>query len=270
MRTARIANARIVTPTGMVEGDILYEMPGPREPALGKILEIGCCCEGADETIDADGAWAVPGGIDPHVHFGGFGDTPIADDFYQGSRAALAGGTTTVIDFVEPDGAETVEHVLERRRADAATSAVDYAFHFVLTEDYERLLADLPLIEAAGIHDFKLFTIYPGETLGLEDIDRILGRLAPDGRTTFLVHAEDPVQIGRLIEETGDTRSFHDLAATRPPESEVRMTRELKCLTEAHAARLCVAHSTCAGTAELLDEPVSAGKFRLETCPHYL
>lgn len=288
MRTARIADARVVTPDGVVEGDVTYEVPredrGGWHPAplgggdgslgrpeVGRILEVGRCSTRVDETYDARGAWVVPGGIDAHVHFGGFGDIPIADDFYQGSRAALAGGTTTVIDFVEPEGPETVRQALVRRLRDAATSAVDYAFRLVLTEDYERQLADVPLAEATGIHDFKLFTVYEGETLSPDDLEAIFSRLGGDPRRTFLVHAEDPEQIGRLRAARGDTADFLDLARTRPPEGEERMARMLRDLVGRTGARVCMAHVTCAGTVALLDGPAPArGEFALETCPHYL
>lgn len=266
--TLRIADARVVTPGGVVEGDVLYEEGAPGR--AGKVLEVGSVSAGAAPTWDAGGAWVVPGGIDPHVHFGGFGDIPIADDFYRGSRAALAGGTTTVIDFVEPQGDETAAEALARRMADASTSAVDYAYRFVLTERYREQLAELALVEGAGIRDYKLFTVYEGETLSPADIGEVFDALAADPGRTFLIHAEDPAVIGPLRAERGDTADFSDLSRTRPPEAETRMTARLRDLAEEKGARVCIAHSTCAGTVALEDRPVSRGEFVLETCPHYL
>ncbi|MBQ3338593.1 MAG: amidohydrolase family protein, partial [Atopobiaceae bacterium] len=103
MCRTRIVNARVVTPHGVCYGGVVFDEGGiiAVEDAASE-----CCTAGLDDagliTIDADGAWLVPGGIDPHVHFGGFGDIPIADDFRTGSLGALAGGTTTVMDFCEP------------------------------------------------------------------------------------------------------------------------------------------------------------------------
>lgn len=270
MRTARIANARIVTPDGIVSGDVTFGAPEEAGHS-GRILEVGPSTLNADQTFDACGAWLVPGGIDAHVHFGGFGSVPIADGFYRGSRAALAGGTTTVIDFVEPDGEESVPHAIERRRRDAMTSMVDYVFRLVLTENYRMQMEHLPLAERAGIHDFKLFTIYDGETLREDDMRFILGKLADDPHRTFLVHAEDPDQIARLQAEHGDSTDFLELARTRPPECEARMVRMLRHLVDETGARVCVAHSTTAATMDLLEGPVPArGEFVAETCPHYL
>ena len=160
MRIARIANAKVVTPHGVIEGDVTFEVPDA-SGLVGRIVEVGNVASPTDITYDARGAWVVPGGIDAHVHFGGFGEIPIADGFYRGSRAALAGGTTTVIDFVEPDGEESVGHAIARRLVDASTSAVDYAFRLVLTEAYRSQLKDLCMAENAGIHDFKLWVVLP-------------------------------------------------------------------------------------------------------------
>lgn len=270
MRIARIANARVVTPEGTVEGDVTFEVPESRDQA-GHILEVGSATSPVDQTFDARGAWVVPGGIDAHVHFGGFGTIPIADGFYRGSRAALAGGTTTVIDFVEPDGEESVSHALGRRLKDASVSAVDYMYRLVLTERYEQQINDLPLAERAGIHDFKLFTIYEGETLREDDLGFIFERLSDDPRRTFLVHAEDPDEIARLQAGHGDSTDFLELARTRPAESEERMARMLWRLVDETGVRLCIAHATTAGTMHLLDGPAPArGEFVAETCPHYL
>ena len=84
----------------------------------------------ADRIIDASGKYIIPGGVDPHVHMhlpvaGGFS----SDDFFTGSRAALFGGTTTIIDFVTPSRGESLPGALEKRKREAETSLTDYAFH---------------------------------------------------------------------------------------------------------------------------------------------
>ena len=89
--------------TALLENGKIQAILSPESP-----LDPSC------QVIDAAGQYVVPGGIDGHVHFGGFGDIPIADDFYTGSKAALAGGTTTVVDFCEP--AEGENPLAEGRR----------------------------------------------------------------------------------------------------------------------------------------------------------
>jgi len=263
----RIVGARVVTPGGVREGDLVLD------DVTGRIVSVG----GGEPALPdeavvmAQGAWAVPGGVDPHVHFGGFGPPTIADDFTTGSCGALAGGTTTVMDFCEPAMGETVAQVIDRRMADAEPSAVDYAFHFVLSEDYENLLGDLALVEEhAGIRDYKLFTVYDNTTLAAADLERIFSRLSGDQRRSFLVHAEDARMVDALRSQVGDTTDCSDLARTRPPEVEVAATTLLHGLAERYGVRVCIAHSTAKGTMMLLGRPMSCGAFEAETCPHYL
>ena len=272
MGRIRIVGARVVTPDGVKPAEVTFDTD------TGKIVSMDDGYQGCDissyvpaEPLDASGMWLVPGGIDPHVHFGGFGDIPIADDFWTGSLGALAGGTTTVMDFCEPTEEEDARAVIARRMADASSSAVDYAFHFVLSEQYESLLEDLGFIEdECGIRDYKLFTVYGNTTLTLSDVREIFERLSDDGRRTFLIHAEDADLVACLEEELGDSADMQYLARTRPDAVEFRECEALHELAGETGARVCIAHSTCAETVALLDEPLARGQFELETCPHYL
>lgn len=166
------------------------------------------------EMIDAEGAYAVPGGIDAHVHLGGFGEIPIADDFYQGSLGALAGGTTTVIDFCEPVKGESARRCIEKRKKEAERSAVDYAFHFVLTRDYLTQIEELPYIESEGIRNFKLFTVYDNTDLSLEEIRELIRKLGKkENNYTFLIHAEDKEVLARAAKEITTNRAEKKAAA---------------------------------------------------------
>ena len=263
MQLQKMIHAKIVTPQGIVEGGLLYETGG-------RILAVGELPDVAAQTIDAGGAWAVPGGVDPHVHLGGFGKIPIADDFYQGSLGALAGGTTTVIDFCEPKAGESARHCIEQRMREASISAVDYAFHFVLTEDYATLLQDLAYIESMGIRDYKLFTIYDNTTLSLDDIAFIFERLRGDPERTFLIHAEDARMIGVRQAQVQTETDFRNLAWTRPPQAEANVAAALQKLAAKMGVRVCIAHVSAKETAALLDAPAAGGEFQMETCPHYL
>ena len=268
----RIVGARVVTPDGTVPAEVTFDSD------TGKIVSVDDGWQICDitsyvpaETIDASGMLLVPGGIDAHVHFGGFGSIPIADDFWTGSLGALTGGTTTVMDFCEPTEDEDARTVIARRMADASRSAVDYAFHFVLSEQYRDLLQDLAYIEdECGIRDYKLFTVYGNTTLTLEQVREIFEQLAGDPRRTFLIHAEDADLVACLEDELGDSADMQYLAKTRPDAVEFRECEALHELVGQTGARVCIAHSTCAETVALLDEPLARGQFELETCPHYL
>ena len=111
------------------------------------------------------------------------------------SLGALAGGTTTVIDFCESEKGESPSHCIEKRMQEAKASAVDYAFHFVITRDYERQLEELQKILDYGITDFKLFTVYDNTDLTMKEIEyaikELYGKIPDKNKITFLVHAEE-------------------------------------------------------------------------------
>jgi dihydropyrimidinase len=119
-----IKNCNIVTSKKTYLSDILIEN--------GKIVDIANTIENisACKEIDAKKQYAFPGGIDPHVHmhlptFAGFS----SDNFYTGSKAALFGGTTTIIDFVTPKKKQSLVEALSERKKEAEKSLTDYSFH---------------------------------------------------------------------------------------------------------------------------------------------
>ena len=159
MKTA-IINGKVVTETSVIQATLLLEN-GKIQAILSPESPLDPSCQ----VIDAAGQYVVPGGIDGHVHFGGFGDIPIADDFYTGSKAALAGGTTTVVDFCEPAEGENPLACIARRKDAGKDAAVDYALHFTFTEGYRHELPLLPQIMEEGITNFKAYTYYPYTSL---------------------------------------------------------------------------------------------------------
>lgn len=82
------------------------------------------------KIIDAKGKYVLPGGIDPHTHMElEFGNTTAVDDFYHGTCAAVAGGTTTIIDFVIPKKGQPLLEAYEQWKKKASEKAVcDYGF----------------------------------------------------------------------------------------------------------------------------------------------
>lgn len=90
---------------------------------------------GGTRTIDARGKYVMPGGIDPHTHFEfEFMGTKSVDDFYQGTKAAVAGGTTMIMDFVIPQKGESLLEAYERYRVNADEKVCcDYGLHVAVT-----------------------------------------------------------------------------------------------------------------------------------------
>lgn len=265
-----IKNAGIVTPEGVIYGAVIYD---DRSGKITAVIEEGDVNAALPaDSLDARGSYLVPGGVDGHVHLGGFGEIPIADDFDRGSRAALAGGTTTVVDFCEPKAGQSAADCIAVRKREAQPASVDYTFHFVLSEEYRRQLADIDTIYGEGIGNFKLFTIYENTTLSVEDIREIFRYFAARGEhPTFLIHAEEPEEISRLRSaENGGSPDMRLLASTRPARTESEMVQALHQAARETGSRICIAHTSTAGAVEEKGAGASDPNFLLETCPHYL
>ena len=265
--------------TAVVNGTVVTESSCTKETLIlgeGKIRAIlgpeedyeklysGC------KKLDASGRYVVPGGVDGHVHFGGFGTIPIADDFYTGSRAALAGGTTTIVDFCEPvPGQSPVDCIRQRKKA-GEISAVDFALHSTFTEDYRSELPLLPEIAAEGITAFKAFTYYDHTSLRPGDFRTIMEQIHDKG--TLLVHAEEKSIIDCMKERyrnTGD--DMLPLSLSRPNISEQIAVEQVLAIAKETGTKLCIAHTSTKETVAIKKREEREGnrKFFLETCPHY-
>ncbi len=133
---------------------------GGRIAAIGEGLE----APAGAETVDAGEAYVIPGGIDPHTHMQlPFMGTTASDDFYTGTAAGLAGGTTMIIDFVIPGPEDSPLESYHLWRGWAEKSAADYSFHVAITSWSERVHADMgELARDHGVNSFKHFMAYKG------------------------------------------------------------------------------------------------------------
>jgi len=157
----------IVSGTGVRRADLLIE--GEKIARVGRRL----LCS-ADVTVDVSGKLLFPGFIDAHTHF----DLDVcnmvtADDFTTGSRAALRGGTTTVIDFACPHKGDTLHQGLDlwHQKADGKAYC-DYGFHMTVDDWNPSVAAELPDMFASGISSFKMYLTYPamGDSAILRDL----------------------------------------------------------------------------------------------------
>jgi dihydropyrimidinase len=149
----------------------------------------------ADRELDATGQVLVPGGIDPHTHF----DTPSpdgalisADDYESGSRAAAAGGVTSVINYAFQQQGESLAETMTREMAKAVgRSHVDFGFHPILTDFQDgRTLAEIADMVAAGYPSVKIFTTYDPFRLTDREAIRVLAA-ARAAKALVNVHPED-------------------------------------------------------------------------------
>ncbi len=119
----------------------------------------------ADKEIDASGKLVFPGGIDPHVHLDmPFMGTFSSDNYETGTRAALFGGTTMVIDFILQKQGNSLQAALEEWKGRSNGNCVgDYSFHMAVTDFNENTKKEIKdIIEKEGITSFKTFMAYKG------------------------------------------------------------------------------------------------------------
>ena len=139
----------------------------------GKIIKIGPQLSDADvEVIDATGKLIMPGGIDPHTHMQlPFMGTVAKDDFASGTIAALAGGTTTIIDFVIPNPQQPLLEAYRQWRDWSAKAYANYTFHVAITWWDDSVEKEMEtLVHEHGVNSFKHFMAYKNAIMATDDI----------------------------------------------------------------------------------------------------
>src|ERR1700704_5587453 len=142
-----IKNGRIITADADYIADIFIE--GETISTIGKNLNVK-----ADKEIDASGKLVFPGGIDPHVHLDmPFMGTFSSDNYETGTRAALFGGTTMVIDFILQKQGNSLRSALEEWKGRSDDNCVgDYSFHMAVTDFNDNTRTEIKkMIEQEGI-----------------------------------------------------------------------------------------------------------------------
>jgi dihydropyrimidinase len=266
---ALVSSERLVTPDGVGPGAVRLE--GDRIAAVGPDLAPP---EGEYVEIDAGDLVVMPGGVDVHTHLEmTVMGVRTADDWASGSRAALRGGTTTVVDFAEPGPDGTLRSGLAAAEALlVGRSMVDAGLHMTVTDAADARLAELDEVVARGQTTFKVYTAYPALMLDPEGLARVLERAAALGARVW-VHCEQEAEIAPRIaaaRASGDLRARQH-ARARPPETEVAAVEAVLAAAERAGAAVHLAHLSTAGAVER----VAAAKGRgldvtAETCPHYL
>ncbi|KAF7231809.1 hypothetical protein EG68_07161 [Paragonimus skrjabini miyazakii] len=248
-----IKGGKVVNDDRAFMGDIYIED--------GVIKQVGLhlTIPGGVRVIDATGKLVLPGGVDTHTHMQmPFMGCCTSDDFYTGTRAAIAGGTTTIIDFVTPPKGSSLLKMYDQYRewADAKVCC-DYALHVIVPHFNEKVADEMEiLVKAKGINSFKVFFAY-ADSLMLEDDEAFdvfkrckeLGALA-------MVHAEN----GKLIKILQDelyTSGIHGPEGhlySRPEAAELEATNRAIMLAEAAGCPLYVVHVMSDHAARLISD----------------
>jgi len=226
------------------------------------ITEIGSGLTGGRE-LDATGCYVMPGGIDPHTHLEmPFMGTYSADDFDSGTRAALAGGTTMVVDFVLPGQGQGLMDAAKMWHNKSGRAQCDYSYHMAITWWGEQVWRDMDDSVKAGITSFKHFMAYKGALMVNDDELFASFRRVGDLGGLAMVHAENGDVVAeltaKLLAEGNTGPEGH--AYSRPPQVEGEATNRAIMIADMAGVPLYVVHVSCEDSHEAIRRARAQGK----------
>lgn len=263
-----IQNGILVLPTGPIQADLRV--------AGGRIAELGPgLAPGASRVIDAQERLVFPGFIDTHTHCEmnkGF-PNETADDWYTGTRAALAGGTTTVLDFAEPERGATLASALEtwHGRADGA-ACCNYGFHMTVKDWSPSIRSELREMTAAGVTSYKVYLAYDNLRLSDAAAYEVVKAVGAEGGVVGC-HCEngDLVTEGIRAQQAAGNLSPAAHPLSRPPAVEAEAVGRWLTIAELAGCPVNIVHlSTLRGLEAVRAARTRGQRLYVETCPQYL
>ena len=263
-----IQNGILVLPTGPIQADLRV--------AGGRIAELGPgLAPGASRVIDAQERLVFPGFIDTHTPFEmnkGF-PNETADDWYTGTRAALAGGTTTVLDFAEPERGATLASALEtwHGRADGA-ACCNYGFHMTVKDWSPSIRSELREMTAAGVTSYKVYLAYDNLRLSDAAAYEVVKAVGAEGGVVGC-HCEngDLVTEGIRAQQAAGNLSPAAHPLSRPPAVEAEAVGRWLTIAELAGCPVNIVHlSTLRGLEAVRAARTRGQRLYVETCPQYL
>ena len=253
-----IKNGTIVNADQSFSADVLC--------ADGKIQEIGSNISAPNgaEVIDAAGQFVMPGGIDPHTHMQlPFMGTVASEDFYTGTAAGLAGGTTMIIDFVIPSPQTSILEAYHQWREWAEKSVADYSFHVAITWWDETVHADMKtLVEKHGVNSFKHFMAYKGAIMAPDEILVNSFNRSLELGAMPTVHAENGEMVAQLQKKIFDMGitgpEGHPLS--RPPEVEAEAANRAISIANVYGVPLYIVHVSTKQSLEAITRARNSGQ----------
>ncbi len=264
-----IKNGRIITAADDYVADIFIE--GESISRIGRNLDVN-----ADTVIDASGKLVMPGGIDPHVHLDmPFMGTYSSDNYETGTRAALFGGTTTVIDFILQTQGKSLQSALQEWKGRSDNNAVgDYSFHMAVTDFNDETKKEIQhFIEVEGITSFKTFMAYKGalmiddrQMIGLQEEVKKHGGL-------INVHATNGDMIDYLIQKHKEEGKLSPLYhyLSQPEVTEAEASERFVDMINYTGCPGYIVHLTCEGALNAVRNATRRNQnVFVETCIQYL
>ena len=253
-----IRGGTVVNADRAFRADVLCD--GDKIVAVGENLEVP---SGA-KVIDAGGQYVMPGGIDPHTHMNlPFMGTVTQDDFYTGTAAGLAGGTTSIIDFVIPAPKQNLIEAYHQWREWARKSAGDYTFHVAITWWDETVHRDMEiLVRDHGVNSFKHFMAYKNAIMADDETLVKSFRRCLELGAMPTVHAENGELVYQLQQDlikrglTGP--SSHPLS--RPPEVEAEAANRAIAIANVMNTPVYIVHVSCAESLEAITRARAHGQ----------
>ena len=254
MSSTVIKNGTIVTADLSYEADVRIEG--------GVITEIRKGLKG-DTTLDATGCYVMPGGIDPHTHLEmPFMGTYSSDDFESGTRAAVSGGTTMVVDFVLPGQGQGLMDAAQMWHNKSGRAHCDYSYHMAITWWGQKVWEDMELSVKAGMTSFKHFMAYKGALMVNDDEMYQSFKRVGDLGGLAMVHAENGDVVAeltaKLLAEGNTGPEAH--AYSRPPQVEGEATNRAIMIADMAGVPLYVVHTSCEDAHEAIRRARQQGK----------
>ena len=271
MKKILLKNGIIVNSKKCFVADILIE--GEKIKKVAKCISIKGSQSSPLQVIDCKGKYIFPGFIDGHTHFDlSVAGTTTIDDFASGTRAAISGGTTTIIDYGTQYHGETLKQGLKNWLDKAKVGvSCDFGVHMSISEMNDKVRSEIKEMVKEGVTSFKLYTTYD---IKLND-DKLLDALTEIARCKGItgVHCENDGIIKELRDAVKgpDNKKVISHALTRPAVAEADCVNRLSYMSSITDAAFLAVHVTCE---EALNE-VKIGKKKgykvfAETCPQYL
>lgn len=264
-----IKNGRIITASDDYQADIYIE--DEKIVAIGKNLSYS-----ADKTIDASGKLVFPGGIDPHVHLDmPFMGTYSSDDYETGTRAALHGGTTSVIEFILQKQGDTLHNALKEWQDKSIPKAVgDFSYHMAVTDFNDDVAKEVvQMITEEGITSFKTFMAYKG-ALMIDDGQMVqLMKVVKEHGGIVTVHATNGDMIDSLVSKNiaeGNTKPIYHYLS-QPEVTEAEASARFTDMLHYTGCPGYIVHMTCEGALNAVRKATQRNqKVFVETCSQYL